>query len=335
VVNKKYLERWYEINERHDTVTKPDPVLQAKIKDSLRKRELREFNFTQGRWGFVYIKEQFLAEQTEITIGEWLNYIYYSDLKHPIIESRKTISDSSKKKLLNIIPDSNLYPIIDFFDAESRINIFTKCKSCDLLRIRSLDGFAFIPFEKQLLDNKKKRDSLLNYLKYPITGISYEQAINFCKWRTSLDSIRWLPEKDANGNVIVDWDYSYVYTLPTEAEFNKFNIGEDSISTEGYSLFNYKNAVFNKKNTSTSILNFGKKPAPAYYEQQSRSQRNEPLKHVYNIRGNVAEMTSEKGKAKGGSYNHFARECNIEKVQEYTKPELWLGFRCVAKQREY
>jgi len=48
---------------------------------------------------------------------------------------------------------------------------------------------------------------------------------------------------------------------------------------------------------------------------------------LWNLQGNVAEMTSVKGIAKGGSCNHPASEAYNNKSQEYTKPEIWLGFR--------
>ena len=50
---------------------------------------------------------------------------------------------------------------------------------------------------------------------------------------------------------------------------------------------------------------------------------------VYNLKGNVAEMILEKGVAKGGSWVHTNEETTIEKDFKYTKPQSWLGFRCV------
>ncbi len=47
--------------------------------------------------------------------------------------------------------------------------------------------------------------------------------------------------------------------------------------------------------------------------------------------GNAAEMTSEKGIAKGGSYLQLAKECSPASVQKYDKPEKWLGLRLVAE----
>lgn len=44
----------------------------------------------------------------------------------------------------------------------------------------------------------------------------------------------------------------------------------------------------------------------------------------------MAEMVSEKGVAKGGSFTHPLDSCKISIDQYYFQPEVWLGFRCVA-----
>jgi hypothetical protein len=43
--------------------------------------------------------------------------------------------------------------------------------------------------------------------------------------------------------------------------------------------------------------------------------------------GNVAEMTSEKGKAKGGSWEDEPDNCTIQSVKTYEKPSPAIGFR--------
>jgi hypothetical protein len=40
-------------------------------------------------------------------------------------------------------------------------------------------------------------------------------------------------------------------------------------------------------------------------------------------------MTSIKGVSKGGNFGLYANQCNIDSIQNYTKPEKWLGFRCI------
>ena len=48
---------------------------------------------------------------------------------------------------------------------------------------------------------------------------------------------------------------------------------------------------------------------------------------LYDVVGNVAEMTLEKGKACGGSWNHTPEESTIRSINTYTKPDAAIGFR--------
>lgn len=293
------------------------------------------WNFHRARWGFLNIEEQFLAEQTEITIGEWLNYIYYSDLKSPITTTGGNISEQVENQLINTKLDTTLLPIYEFLASPENQFFFTKCTTCGLLRIRSLDGFAFLPFESNLIKDKKSRKRIINKLRNPIAGITYEQAVNFCKWRTALDSLRRLPKVDANTSVWNAFDNAAIYRLPTEEEFSKMNPQFDSITDSNLSHFNYKESICpDKKAEPEEKTNYGKYSIDSYSHHLSKSERHLRLKDVFNVQGNVAEMTSQKGIAKGGSYFHYAKDSYNDKVIRYVKPELWLGFRCIAEQRK-
>jgi formylglycine-generating enzyme required for sulfatase activity len=48
---------------------------------------------------------------------------------------------------------------------------------------------------------------------------------------------------------------------------------------------------------------------------------------LYDVVGNVAEMTNEKGKACGGSWNHSPEESTIKSINEYKGPDSAIGFR--------
>jgi len=51
---------------------------------------------------------------------------------------------------------------------------------------------------------------------------------------------------------------------------------------------------------------------------------------LFNAIGNVAEMISEKGICKGGSWHHEFEDCRAGKDIPYDKTKAWLGFRCVC-----
>ncbi|MBY0434616.1 MAG: formylglycine-generating enzyme family protein [Cyclobacteriaceae bacterium] len=48
---------------------------------------------------------------------------------------------------------------------------------------------------------------------------------------------------------------------------------------------------------------------------------------LYDVVGNVAEMTNEKGKACGGSWNHSPKESTIKSINPYDHPDAFIGFR--------
>ncbi len=48
---------------------------------------------------------------------------------------------------------------------------------------------------------------------------------------------------------------------------------------------------------------------------------------LYDVVGNASEMTLEKGKACGGSWNHTPQESTMRSVNLYTKPDASIGFR--------
>jgi formylglycine-generating enzyme required for sulfatase activity len=52
---------------------------------------------------------------------------------------------------------------------------------------------------------------------------------------------------------------------------------------------------------------------------------------LYNMVGNMAEMVQEKGIAKGGSFHHSILQSTVKEDIAYTKPECWLGFRCICE----
>ncbi|MGC4023343.1 MAG: SUMF1/EgtB/PvdO family nonheme iron enzyme [Cyclobacteriaceae bacterium] len=48
---------------------------------------------------------------------------------------------------------------------------------------------------------------------------------------------------------------------------------------------------------------------------------------LFDVVGNVAEMTNEKGKACGGSWNHFPQQSTIRSINTYDNPQSDIGFR--------
>lgn len=162
------------------------------------------------------------------------------------------------------------------------------------------------------------------YKNYPIVGISYEQAIAYCKWRTDrVKSFLTIKGDFKNQN--------FTYKLPSKAEWEL--IAESSaifLNNEGKN--NKSIAQLNCRSTFDTL-----KKGPHKYADVTTSvysyQKNRL--GLYNLLGNVAEMVEEKGICKGGSWQNLLEDCSIGKSKEYTKPTAWLGFRCVCVKKMY
>ena len=144
------------------------------------------------------------------------------------------------------------------------------------------------------------------YKNYPVVGVSYEQVLAFCKWRTErVIAFYRLRYKD-------DWHIEY--RLPTEQEWESMALWESYQVNNNSSqkpLFNCKETCITPHTIQVKLFN-------------------KSLTGQYQLLGNVAEMVLEKNKAKGGSWFHSAEECRTGLSQSYFTPTAWLGFRCVC-----
>lgn len=171
-----------------------------------------------------------------------------------------------------------------------------------------------------------------SYSEYPIVGISYEQAIAYCKWRSDrVNESLYLKENKLDYSTDlsdVSIPEKVKYRLPTVEEW------------EEIAKINYSNKTLkkldSKKFSSKSHYNYAGDDIEDI--NSDRSQITCPVEFywpnsigIFCIKGNVAEMTSDLGVAKGGSWKHKENEYSIEKNYLYDKPEVWLGFRCVCE----
>ena len=157
------------------------------------------------------------------------------------------------------------------------------------------------------------------YRNFPVVGITYEQAIAFCKWRTERVKEFY--------SIAYKKSLKIEYKLPSKEEW-------EFISNLGTGIFNNKGK--NEKGLST--LNCIREDLDTITINESKfSDVTAPVYSywknyfgLYNMIGNVAEMIDQKNICKGGSWKHHLNECRVGKDIQYTKPEAWLGFRCVC-----
>jgi formylglycine-generating enzyme required for sulfatase activity len=170
------------------------------------------------------------------------------------------------------------------------------------------------------------------FTKYPVVGISHAAAEAFCAWMTQTYAHSYSAKQDAE-------NVRYRFRLPTLAEWMQaagdgkpghgFYPGGHFYPRDhkGRFLFNHKLGKANFSgwagDDSKDFEGYGiTAPVDAFYPDGMG---------LYNLSGNVAEMVAEDGIAKGGSWNHLPDDCRMESVQNYEKPESWLGFRVVVE----
>lgn len=181
----------------------------------------------------------------------------------------------------------------------------------------------FNPYEKYYLRHSAYRD-------YPVVGISYEQAVAYCIWRTERVKELYAIKREEDKKTFYHLDFEY--RLPTKEEWEQAaNVGNSKKTIkklegkyEGDLSVNLKKGEGNQMGVAGKLNDNADVTAPvqSYYPNALG---------CYNLIGNVAEMTSEKGIAKGGSWKQEEKEVTVEKDFEYTKPNNWIGFRCVYK----
>lgn len=160
--------------------------------------------------------------------------------------------------------------------------------------------------------------------KMPIQNISYEAATEYCKWLTEIYNRSEYKKKKFS---------KVVFRLPTEAEWE--NAAKGRLNADypwgGYSYKNAEGCYLSnfdvtsekpcedcKEKISANDGGYFTVPADAYFPNNFG---------LYNMSGNVAEMTVTKGLAKGGSWKDTPENCKISAKQTYTKPNPKVGFR--------
>ena len=162
-------------------------------------------------------------------------------------------------------------------------------------------------------------DTIREYhlLDLPIAGITYEQALKYIAYKQELTNSCGLKSRDK---------YRYECFLPTPEEFESIQTAMDSTNSLGCNLFNFKDALCadcpngEKYKNHPIMSRTGEEPTSvwSYFPDKFG---------LYNFKGNVAEMTSVKGIAMGGSCTHYASEAFDGRKQEYVGSAAWLGFR--------
>lgn len=257
----------------------------------------------------IKVNDSLYVDQTEITVDAWLSYYTWTlenkgvDMAEKLMPKENCVSDfvweyinTKAKKKSKSKSRQTLQPIGYFQD------------NCPEIIEKDSVMYSFVGNKKSCI-----------YKYYPITGITYEQAVSFCKWRTEIcgneNAIFRLPSRE-------EWRMIAILGM---SEDEKMNNQLDSINGEELcAIFNYKISpelcMAQRGIDSSFAMTMG-----SFLPSRINS---------YDMFGNVSEMTFTKGEAVGGNYSLYAKQCHYDLIQQYTRPEPWLGFRCIATSKE-
>ncbi len=221
--------------------------------------------------------------------------------------------------------------------------------------LSAYEGISLVFHKKYHTSKGINRKQQGNYDDYPAMDIPFEGAKIYCEWLT------------AQYNVQEGRDYQKVkFRLPTQKEwtmaalgykdFQSWNLKENSVKatlnykdkkpldydlkdhTISYPWFHrswgYRNSVLNEKKCYLANI---KTPegitCPAGIEGDGFAITSPVGTYfanglgLYDVIGNVAEMTDIEGVAMGGSWNHPENESTITSVVNYSGPDTAVGFR--------
>lgn len=228
---------------------------------------------------------------TEVTINDWIVFIIDNEF------------------------DSTLFPNIDLLSKPAQLLFLDlkKRQDFDYLIISKPKSDFLLGKIKMVSQNKElyhqSKEEFPGFTQhFPITAITFSQAKKYCYWLES--------RINRNQKIKVKID------LPSEEIYNTVNTNKDSLNVKGCALFNFINCqcVSKTKKNYNQSLGKGLVRTDAYWPTESG---------LYNLQGNAAEMTDIEGRAKGGSFKHYAKESYSNQTQYYSGPMEWLGFRYI------
>jgi len=179
---------------------------------------------------------------------------------------------------------------------------------------------------------------------YPVVGLSYTQAQLYCKWRTDrVNDVAYMYEHHLkslpdSGLVIPQ---KVIYRLPTSEEWEyaamaglnqkKYPLGFEELymsTTKTKEQFNFQLLSRTECDPRSQPTNLSYSGYPNRYG-------------LYNMLGNVSEIVAD-SMFKGLNYSTYldgkplTQEVYNHKMSfKYTRPEPWLGFRCICEVKDY
>jgi formylglycine-generating enzyme required for sulfatase activity len=279
-------------------------------------------------WDLMPVTEDLWVDARETTYADWYNFMFSVGI---------TVSDDSVAALL---PDSTRLPAAFRAQVKSMLDNIHGETECEgkFYEVQLMSAKVYRKGVSQefapILSCVKKIDPIW---EYPVTGISYRQATAYIQWRNGLLEEQILARDESS---------RWVCRLPTPAEWEQigqlsYDKGVAGAPEERLHEFEkvYKKTGRNDKGClligirndnpceadkqyAAKFSKGGLFPATAFYPNSFS---------LYNVQGNVSEMSSQEGIAAGGNFTVGMDQAQFNSTHSYAGPEFWLGFRCVAE----
>lgn len=226
---------------------------------------------------------------------------------------------------------------------------------------KSVQDFYKRYHKPSTIQKKSKKDSIERFDSYPAVNITYEGAVEYCKWLT--DQYNENPKRKKFKKVVFrlptlkewqiaalgyskfqSWDLSentVECVVPTDtlniSKGEKKMLNANDVMYPWYKFYYLRNRAYNHK--GCFLGNFkvdSEEPitCPAHprafdgYTMMAPVRRYFPNDfYLSDVVGNVAEMIDEKGKACGGSWNDTPENSTIRSVKAYNGADETVGFR--------
>ncbi len=192
-----------------------------------------------------------------------------------------------------------------------------------------------------------------SYRDYPVVGISYQQAVDYCKWRTDMVNCmlynKQIGKKKWSFDSTINYPKKVLYRLPTFNEWTYaahagldtilYPLGYVNLTTKRGQPINFTQEYYNlflrpRLPFLRTKDNFTTRPCPTHEVKNGGF----PNKYgLYNLIGNVSEMISDslvvglnfKTTLEGKPL--YSENYKIESALKYKQQEIWIGFRCVCE----
>ncbi len=259
----------------------------------------------------IHLQDSLFLDDAEITNGCYLEYLHF------------LVQDSSSESLIKAYPDTAIFGRRHLEKLLKHKKEYYRKKKGKHLPVSTL-------MHDEVIHQPSHHHHWWNYFSYhgtkhfPVVGISYEQAMAYCKWRSAFLTSYFKEglKRKKKYKEFKDKEVTFLFSLPDENAWEAAAAAGLSLDTFPYG----QRALYERD----SVLIFNVKEKRGKQEPHAIFDSPPNEWGFYNMVGNVSEMIAEKGKCKGGSYLDKLDHCKIKSSFTYKKPEKWLGFRCVC-----